>query len=279
LARKLAKIALFLVPLLSFALLLQPALDFVFGLSYLPFVALNRPQLLDMNGNQANKIDTSQQGVVGIAVTNNLDIDQPIVILIDIRNGAGVTEYLAWQSGKVAANGTYNFESSWMPSKGCFGTDIDWRCTYEIRAFAVSNLTNPQVLSDVVTRYGIIVTDTQSQGDRLYTLVLDDSKYDIKYSMGSGNIHKIIADPDIGAMMFQLDGVHSDTELSLMLPTHLVDLFYKAFPSGSYIEPEIFIDTLPAREVSLEITQNNTMWVIPIRAGAEEIEFAFPWLI
>jgi hypothetical protein len=235
--------------------------------------------LVDVNGQAISSVHVGQQAVVQIVLDNAINSNLPFVVLIEIRNGGGITEYLAWHSGKVAANGTYRSETSWMPSKGCFGSDINWRCTYEIRTFVVSNLTNPQVLSDVVTRDGITVTDTPRQGDKLYTLVIDDNKYEVKYSMGSGNIRKISADPDVGAIMFQLDGVHSDTELNLVLPAHLVDLFYTAFPSGSYIDPEIFIDTLPANAVSFEITQNNTTWVIPIRAGTEEIEFAFPWLI
>jgi len=78
---------------------------------------------------------------------NGEDFEKPFVIIIEARDTTGVTSYLQFQIGRLSAQGISDVGVSWLPEKAG---------TYELRAFAISNFTNPIILTDVRTGEGII---------------------------------------------------------------------------------------------------------------------------
>lgn len=86
------------------------------------------------------------QGVPGSAITlevgiaNNEGIVHPFVLMIEVRDLSGITRFLAWQSGSISPMEESEVGVSWTPeNKG----------EYEVRAFAISDLQNPEILSEV----------------------------------------------------------------------------------------------------------------------------------
>jgi hypothetical protein len=232
-------------------------------------------QLLDANGQRMDYIDMRQQGMVKVTISNSQDTDQPFVILVEIRDGTGVTEFIRWQSGILSRGERYDFETSWLPQNGC--SEIEDECSpdHEIRAFAVSNLENPLVLTAVESVQVIVVGDTY----KLYRLDIDGTAHHVEYSIDSGDVEKIYADPNLGALTLQLEGMVSDANLTVILTKDLMDAVFLNWvyplPSGEKPEylPEIVVDTIFVQPISLETDLHKTRWVIPIQKGSEEVEF------
>jgi hypothetical protein len=83
-----------------------------------------------------------QQVVLTTTVTNNIDDELPFVALVEVRDSSGITIFLAWQTGVMDAGDRNEVGLSWTPEEAG---------DYVVRTFVISNLSNPQVLSDVVT--------------------------------------------------------------------------------------------------------------------------------
>lgn len=66
----------------------------------------------------------------------------PFIEIIEVRNAEGVTVLLAWQGGELEPLEQKEIGILWIP---------DESGDYEIRTFIISDLVNPQVLSDVAT--------------------------------------------------------------------------------------------------------------------------------
>lgn len=108
-------------------------------------VVILSPPVLELPHPQGSSaISSGQQVVITINVTHNFgDKDEDLIVLIEVRDEDGVTEYLAWQSGQVQVGDRMEIGVSWIPTHGGF---------YELRTFAITNdWENPQVLSVVVT--------------------------------------------------------------------------------------------------------------------------------
>jgi len=65
---------------------------------------------------------------------------QEYVAIIEVRDENGITQSLSYQSSEIALNDTISIGVSWVPEKPI---------TYVIRSLAVTNFTNPQILTDV----------------------------------------------------------------------------------------------------------------------------------
>jgi hypothetical protein len=79
--------------------------------------------------------------VLTTGLTNNYDYDLQFVILLEVRDSDGVTQLLESHSGSMAGNGRTEVGSLWR-----FPQDSG---QYELRAFAISNFTNPTILTEV----------------------------------------------------------------------------------------------------------------------------------
>ena len=102
----------------------------------------SEPVVKDVSGGSVDDIVPGQQVVLSTTVQNNLDEDLPFVALIEVRDSSGITVFLAWQTGTLNADGRAEVGLSWTPDRSG---------DYQVRTFVVSNLSNPQVLSPVMT--------------------------------------------------------------------------------------------------------------------------------
>ena len=98
-------------------------------------------KITDAHGISLTKIATGQQVTISNEFSSNYEGEQqPFIGLFEIRNSDGVTAYLAWQMGIIEPGGHTSIGFSWMP---------EMADTYEIRAFAITNLENPEVLMPI----------------------------------------------------------------------------------------------------------------------------------
>jgi hypothetical protein len=100
------------------------------------------PVARDVSGGTISNIVEGQQVVLTTTINNNLDDDLPFVALIEVRDSSGITVYLAWQTGTLDAGDRTEVGLSWTPEDSG---------DYQVRTFVISNLNNPQVLSQVMT--------------------------------------------------------------------------------------------------------------------------------
>ncbi len=104
--------------------------------------SVTTPTMKDLRGNDLTELDARVQAVISTSITNNNNLPQQFAAIVEVRDEDGFTVYLQWQTGTLQANGRTNIGLSWTP---------DAPGTYEIRTFAISNLSNPAVLSTVST--------------------------------------------------------------------------------------------------------------------------------
>lgn len=107
--------------------------------------------------------------------------------MVEVRDGNGVTVFLAWQITTIPSNGDYTAEMTWTPHAKC-GT-LNGACSnYEIRSFVITSLANPEVLSPVAATDGITVTGFPPipTGPRYHGVSVNDHMYRIEYSFSNG---------------------------------------------------------------------------------------------
>lgn len=113
------------------------------------------PTFTDVNGNKITTTEAGRQIMVSQTYRNEIENQMVFVGLFEVRDEIGITVFLGWQTGEIPAsnydqniynNNTMSF--SWLPEKAS---------TYEARTFAISDLENPLILSQVETAT-IVVT-------------------------------------------------------------------------------------------------------------------------
>ncbi len=251
------------------------------GMSVLGPVSVMYPTLFDTRGQEITYLEIGRQVVVRLVLQSNLISDQHFVVLTEIRDEAGISQYLAWQSGKLSATGNYTTETSWVPDSGCYENSSECNDGYQIRVFVLSGLENPQVLSEVVVR-DIAVIQAGSKADKIYALELDSELHSIRYSLGSGGIQEIIADPSLATIRIQLHNVAADASLELTFPKELNRLLFPdASPesiSDDMVEPIIFIDSIPENLKDFQVVNDEISFSVDIPRGAKEVEIIGAWL-
>jgi YVTN family beta-propeller protein len=103
--------------------------------------------------NQGMSLDTANlplgaQLTLSQSFHNNGNVPQEYVILIEIRDSTGVSTHIAWQGGIAGIGQEKTIGISWIPP---------YVGDHQIRTFVISNLTNPEVLSNVETINVIVV--------------------------------------------------------------------------------------------------------------------------
>ena len=74
---------------------------------------------------------------------NNNNVQQPFVLLVEVRDATkGVTVFLAWQGGTLSPGGAINIEMPWQPED---------QGSYQLRAFAISDIAKGKILSPLST--------------------------------------------------------------------------------------------------------------------------------
>ncbi len=112
------------------------------GDSVIDSVEPSAPRVTDAQGNQVSQVLAGQQVVLSSTIQNKENTSGPYAAIVEVRDSNGVTVYLQWQTGTLPANGSTNVGVSWTP---------DMPDTYTIRVFVLSSLSNPQILSEIVT--------------------------------------------------------------------------------------------------------------------------------
>jgi hypothetical protein len=226
------------------------------------------PIVYDIRGNIIQNSVVGHPVVIAKNFTNSNDKEMDYTFLVEVRDESGITQYLAWQKSNALPMSTREVGVSWTPE---IATE------YEIRTFVVSNMTNPQVIDFVETaKFSVFA---QVPKNNSYSLELDGRDYQIEYILGSGNVKKITTQASAGAINIELSMVDADTELTVTLPKDLMDLVFLDWvyplPSGEKpgYTPEVVVDTIFVKPISVQEMQEGTTWVIPIREDSEEVEF------
>lgn len=101
------------------------------------------PRIKDVLDRYISHAKAGSPVTLEVGIENNEDIIHPFVLLVEVRESSDTTIFLAWQSGLLGPMEQSEVGVSWTPkNKG----------EYEIRAFAISDLQNPVVLSEVGSR-------------------------------------------------------------------------------------------------------------------------------
>ena len=84
-----------------------------------------------------------QQVTLTTVVTSSFERDTvPFVAIMEVRDAAGVTVSLGWQSGTAQPQGHPELGMSWVPERPG---------NYELRTFLISDLLSPRILSNVTS--------------------------------------------------------------------------------------------------------------------------------
>jgi hypothetical protein len=225
-----------------------------------------------MAGQAMDIIQVGQQGLVEVSVQNPDPVmEGTFVIFVEIRDGNGITNYLAYQSNTIAGNGSYTMGVSWRPDTVCQSPNCN---NYVLRSFAVSNITNPLVLSILEERSGILVVESETRAPitETYTLATGGNEYDIIYTTDFGVIRSIAFDPERGLLTISLHSVYRDTMLDIQIPRTLAIQVFSCEGSAPDNQPvQLFIDGTMAGLVEIGGGEYTTLNV-PLQAGSEDVE-------
>jgi hypothetical protein len=221
------------------------------------------PIVHDINGNVIQDSTVGQTIVISNNFTNTRDTEVAFILLIEVRDESGITQYIAWQSGTASPMRTKMMGVSWTPNSPG---------VYPIRTFPISNLTSPQVLGTVEIAQHTVFLE---QGNKLYRLELYDKQYEIEYSLESGFIYQIAYDLELATITAGLEGVSSATELTLYIPKAMLDKEFtcviETIPTSSIDGIVVFVDTV---ETELKAAESAELLTVKVRldAGAEVVE-------
>jgi hypothetical protein len=103
-------------------------------------VTSSDPKMKDATGMQLPSAKVGKLVVLSTAVLNDKKEEISFVSFIEVRNEDGVTVYLQWGMGSAISSGSTEIGLSWTPEK---------TGKYELRTFAISNFTRPQLVTTV----------------------------------------------------------------------------------------------------------------------------------
>jgi hypothetical protein len=92
--------------------------------------------------------------VVTTVRNNDATYDWNTVIVFEVRDSSGVTIMLKSQTGTLKAEGSSQFAVSWLPENAG---------EYELRAFAITSLDSPRILSPIAASTGIPIEDKDAR--------------------------------------------------------------------------------------------------------------------
>ena len=106
-------------------------------------VPISSPRLEDFFQNPISKnININQQVQIAAHITNNQEIDQKFVYIVQIKDRENVVIHLVWISGELNPHQTLSTAVSWRPElSGSFVAEI----------FVWESLDNPDALSESIS--------------------------------------------------------------------------------------------------------------------------------
>jgi len=99
------------------------------------------PALTDATGKVLTSVIVGQQVVLTTTIVNNQDAPQTHATILEVRDGNGVTVFIGWGTGTLAAKASTNIGLSWTP---------DNPGSYTLRTFVLDDLATPQILSNTI---------------------------------------------------------------------------------------------------------------------------------
>ncbi|HET6517694.1 MAG TPA: hypothetical protein VFG25_05695 [Nitrosopumilaceae archaeon] len=128
---------------LLLGVILASILSTVYGAEALDRVPASSPRLENIGGNQVSQnVIVNQLVQVTADVTNNQEISQDFVYIVQIKDESGVIRYLAWISGTLQPGQSFSAARSWTPdTSGKFVAEI----------FVWESFSNPDPLSNSVS--------------------------------------------------------------------------------------------------------------------------------
>ncbi len=118
-------------------------LPVVYGIDPLDRVPASSPRLENIAGNQVTQnVIVNQLVQVTADITNNQDISQDFVYIVQIKDEFGIIRYLAWISGSLEPGQSFSAARSWTPhTAGKFVAEI----------FVWESFSNPEPLSNLIS--------------------------------------------------------------------------------------------------------------------------------
>jgi hypothetical protein len=98
--------------------------------------------LKDQSGGVLDGAVMGELAIITTTISSNSTEDENFVAMVEARNSIGITELLEFQTGQ-ASSGSVEVGISWTPEEPG---------EYELRTFLISDLLEPQVLSEVTTK-------------------------------------------------------------------------------------------------------------------------------
>lgn len=242
------------------------------GFTPLETIKIAQPVIINTSGESVRTVEVGQQVSVRISTVNNADSELPVVIYIEVRDGDGVAQYLAWQSLIMKVGRNYTFETSWTPDRGCTGNQSECGANYQIRTLAITNSANPQVLSNVHILDGISLIDTPAEINGQYTVTSGNETYVIKYSMTSGDIQMITWEPSLLTITIKLERIAGDTALDLTFPYDLVRNMFPDFRNEPDLVPGVFVDAVPVDPKNIQFRGGILTFSVDVSQGSETVE-------
>jgi hypothetical protein len=100
------------------------------------------PELKDQTGDIIDGVTTGELVIITTTINSNSTEDENFVAMVEARNSIGITELLEFQTGQASSE-SVEVGISWTPAESG---------EYELRTFLISDLLEPQVLSEVTTK-------------------------------------------------------------------------------------------------------------------------------
>ncbi len=118
-------------------------LPVVYGIDPLDRVPASSPRLENIAGSQVSQnVIVNQLVQVTADITNNQDISQDFVYIVQIKDEFGIIRYLAWISGSLEPGQSFSAARSWTPhAAGKFVAEI----------FVWESFSNPEPLSNSIS--------------------------------------------------------------------------------------------------------------------------------
>jgi hypothetical protein len=233
----------------------------------------DQPSLFNLAGEEITGLEVGQQGVIKISLHNSSPTPVSFVVLVEVRDGSGITEFLAWQSAKLEVNDDYTIGISWSPKDMCgYYEGCESR---EIRSFVLSSLADPQVLSPVYAKSGITVIGSvpkTPQIEHQYSLSANGRIYNLGYSFsGDGRLVNVDVDAHSRTILLSLV-TQNDGIFTIMIPKGLFDSILIGTTQQSVGLYTLVDGVETPFEQIIDFDRPSVTYVITIEEEAEEIE-------
>lgn len=138
----------------------------IYGLSFadVDSITVSNPVLKSSSGSTISSVKPGQQVQILVTIENNEATSQSFTAVIELRDTAGVTLNLQWQSGILSPNTMKEVGISWV-------ANIDEPTELTARAFVISSIESPEILSSISTSSFSIVIETENEDISDYTIL------------------------------------------------------------------------------------------------------------